>query len=309
MARPRLCTRGCQRPVTPETRCNKCQARDAAYRAAMDRKRPNAAERGYDTRWQKARAGYLLKHPRCAMPGCDNPATVVDHRIPHRGDQKRFWDRANWQPLCDHCHAKRKQIQENRPLSVEAERRRNPFLPAPRIPVTIVCGPAGAGKSTYVAKNAGPNDIVIDLDEIRAAISGGRIHAYTPEFLPAALDERNRLLASLATDTTHERAWFIVSAPTQAERVLWASKLKARVVLLDTPLNECERRIRADHARVGETDRMIRLAADWWGRHDADNQMGGGREETFPKRSLTGARRRSRKFSVELKKVRKESLI
>lgn len=31
-------------------------------------------------------------------------ATVVDHIIPHRGDQKLFWDRSNWQPLCEHHH-------------------------------------------------------------------------------------------------------------------------------------------------------------------------------------------------------------
>lgn len=31
-------------------------------------------------------------------------ATVVDHIIPHRGDQKLFWDRGNWQPLCEHHH-------------------------------------------------------------------------------------------------------------------------------------------------------------------------------------------------------------
>ena len=28
----------------------------------------------------------------------------VDHIIPHRGDQKLFWDRNNWQALCKPCH-------------------------------------------------------------------------------------------------------------------------------------------------------------------------------------------------------------
>ncbi len=32
------------------------------------------------------------------------PATVVDHIIPHRGDQKLFWDENNWQGLCEHHH-------------------------------------------------------------------------------------------------------------------------------------------------------------------------------------------------------------
>ena len=29
---------------------------------------------------------------------------LLDHIIPHRGDQKLFWDRSNWQPLCEHHH-------------------------------------------------------------------------------------------------------------------------------------------------------------------------------------------------------------
>jgi 5-methylcytosine-specific restriction protein A len=29
---------------------------------------------------------------------------VVDHIIPHRGDQALFWDEENWQPLCLVCH-------------------------------------------------------------------------------------------------------------------------------------------------------------------------------------------------------------
>lgn len=35
---------------------------------------------------------------------CYGMATVVDHIVPHRGDQKLFWDRSNWQPLCEHHH-------------------------------------------------------------------------------------------------------------------------------------------------------------------------------------------------------------
>nr|DAE96978.1 MAG TPA: HNH endonuclease [Caudoviricetes sp.] len=33
------------------------------------------------------------------------PATEVDHIIPHRGDQKLFWDMSNWQALCHNCHS------------------------------------------------------------------------------------------------------------------------------------------------------------------------------------------------------------
>lgn len=36
--------------------------------------------------------------------GIITEATVVDHIKPHRGDQKLFWDRGNWQALCKSCH-------------------------------------------------------------------------------------------------------------------------------------------------------------------------------------------------------------
>lgn len=31
-------------------------------------------------------------------------ATVVDHIVPHRGDDRLFWDEENWQALCKNCH-------------------------------------------------------------------------------------------------------------------------------------------------------------------------------------------------------------
>ncbi|WP_085981300.1 MULTISPECIES: HNH endonuclease signature motif containing protein [unclassified Paenibacillus] len=33
------------------------------------------------------------------------PATVVDHITPHKGDMGLFWDQGNWQPLCATCHS------------------------------------------------------------------------------------------------------------------------------------------------------------------------------------------------------------
>lgn len=69
--------------------------------------RKTTAEKGYGSRWQKARAVYLHSHPlcvRCLAKGRYVKATVVDHIIPHRGDRKLFWDRDNWQALCKSCH-------------------------------------------------------------------------------------------------------------------------------------------------------------------------------------------------------------
>lgn len=72
-----------------------------------DRLRGGADARGYDSRWRKARALFLKQHPLCAFCQAEGkvvPATVVDHIIPHRGDQRLFWDQTNWEPLCKGCH-------------------------------------------------------------------------------------------------------------------------------------------------------------------------------------------------------------
>jgi 5-methylcytosine-specific restriction endonuclease McrA len=77
-----------------------------------DDQRESSAKRGYGYKWQKAREGFLKSHPLCAMHldlGQYVPATLVDHIDPHKGDQTKFWNRANWQSLCKDCHDGAKQ--------------------------------------------------------------------------------------------------------------------------------------------------------------------------------------------------------
>lgn len=78
----------------------------------MAEKRDSSVKRGYNGRWQKARATWLRDHPLCAdhlKRGQYVAATVVDHIQPHRGDTALFWDTGNWQSLCKQCHDSYKQ--------------------------------------------------------------------------------------------------------------------------------------------------------------------------------------------------------
>ena len=82
--------------------------------------RESAAARGYGRRWRKARKTFLARHPLCAMCRAEGrvvAATLVDHIVPHRGGQALFWDRRNWQPLCDSHHGSAKQRHEARGYS------------------------------------------------------------------------------------------------------------------------------------------------------------------------------------------------
>ena len=77
--------------------------------------RQTSAQRGYGYRWQQARARHLKASPLCVMcerQGRIKAADVVDHIIPHRGDQSLFWDETNWQSLCRWHHDSVKQRQE-----------------------------------------------------------------------------------------------------------------------------------------------------------------------------------------------------
>lgn len=71
-------------------------------RYRYDKARLSSYQRGYDNRWRKYRLWFLEYHPLCSL--CGDPATVVDHIIPHKGDKKLFWDANNHQALCKACH-------------------------------------------------------------------------------------------------------------------------------------------------------------------------------------------------------------
>lgn len=73
-----------------------------------DQRRGTATQRGYDVHWRRARLAFLREHPLCVTcldEGRTIAATIVDHKIPHRGSEALFWDEGNWQALCFRHHA------------------------------------------------------------------------------------------------------------------------------------------------------------------------------------------------------------
>lgn len=85
----------------------KCERHAKQVRKDADARRPSATQRGYDHRWRKARERYLRLNPLCVSCFAVSrtaAATVVDHVIDHKGDERLFWDEGNWQALCKGCH-------------------------------------------------------------------------------------------------------------------------------------------------------------------------------------------------------------
>jgi 5-methylcytosine-specific restriction protein A len=133
------------------------------------------------------------------------------------------------------------------------------------IPVTVVCGAPGSGKNRYVESHAGAGDLIIDVDQIQAELSGLPLHHAGKSWFEPAVRERNRRLASLCTVETG-KAWFICSAPKAWQREHWAKSLSpVAIVVLLVPAADCVARMECDRRRPRTTlEELERRANRWW---------------------------------------------
>jgi len=93
------------------------------------RRRGTRQEQGYTNDWLRAAADFRAEHPLCAMclrRGRITPCQCVDHKIPHRGDPVLFWDRSNWQALCNPCHNGPKRREEEAARRAQVDRAARP---------------------------------------------------------------------------------------------------------------------------------------------------------------------------------------
>lgn len=200
----------------------------------------------------------LMLHPLCAeckKRGVVRASDEIDHIIPLGMGGTDSDD--NVQGLCTDCHALKSASED----AAHGGAMLHPdWMPRSAIPLTIVCGPPASGKTTYVKDHAGPHDPVIDLDTILASLQPGYVH-WSGErdwnLLTRAVRERNSRLAALSRATAG-KAWFIVSAPSKAERDWWAAKLGGTILLLNPGVEECKRR-----AMARGTPLAVQGIAEW----------------------------------------------
>lgn len=105
-----LCRGKCGRPVKGGY-CEACRAKGAA------RTEQSANHALYNYRWQRESKLYLQQHPIAVdyfgeHNGRVLLAEVVDHKIPHRGDLKLFWDHSNWQGLTKADHDRKTALED-----------------------------------------------------------------------------------------------------------------------------------------------------------------------------------------------------
>lgn len=240
----------------------------------------------YGRRWKQARLAFLSANPFCAMckaQGETRPANVVDHIVPHKGDENLFWDQSNWQALCEPHHNGEKASMEIRGYSdrigadgwpldpnhpsntgrqpVSGKAKPDDILPI-SVPVFLVVGPPASGKSTWCRQRMQPGDVLIDFDVIDAELNG-RARRPGTLYVPILRERNTRLIAAAAM--TQGCVFLPTTGARKDDRDWWKRKLgNVVVVLIDTDQATCIERINSDDERKHQAAASIEHAARWF---------------------------------------------
>ena len=259
----------CAQPGCPELaiKAGRCAAHQgqrpptASWASAeSDRWRGTPAERGYGAEWQRLRRRILKRAPFCQM--CGDKATQVDHVLPKaQGGTDDEW---NLQGLCATCH-------DAKTLRERGQGQRLPARPmTDQAQVTAIVGPAGSGKSYYVAQHSRWGDLIVDLDAIYCALSGLPPYEKPDTLLPFVCEARDAVIARLARGSAIRAAWIVTSAADAATRERLRQQLRAHVIVFETPPDECLRRIANDPRRQDKWELWTPIVQQWWHNYERD---------------------------------------
>jgi hypothetical protein len=137
-------------------------------------------------------------------------------------------------------------------------------------PTTLVCGPPGAGKSTYVAKHKGPCDLVLDVDSLFTALSGLTNRQKPPCLLEFVLAARKGIIDLLAAGYLGPpHAWIIMCGENNDVRAALAQRLGADVVVLPVSVGTCVKRMQQQGRSLAHITEMVGVGVRWQRRFKA----------------------------------------
>lgn len=129
--------------------------------------------------------------------------------------------------------------------------------------VFLVYGSPLSGKSTWVKENMTEGDLVIDIDSIWECVSGQDRYTKPNRLKSVVFAVRDNLLESVKYRRGKWlNAYVIGGYPYQGERDRLVDTLGAREVFIDTPYEECVRRLEACEDR--DVKQWEKYISDWW---------------------------------------------
>lgn len=130
--------------------------------------------------------------------------------------------------------------------------------------VYLVYGSPLSGKTTFVRDNMSEGDYIVDIDNIWQSVSGCDRYIKPNRLRSCVFSIRNYMIDMVRMrQGKWLNAWIIGGYPLISERERLRKSLDAREIYIDTPKDECIRRLHEcdDGRDIGEWTSFIE---DWW---------------------------------------------
>jgi 5-methylcytosine-specific restriction endonuclease McrA len=237
----------CQRRALPGTRY--CQAHQTDNQARQKRLLYDSFGRDEELRplyrckrWEVTRQRVLRRDILCVACG-HRAATEVDHVLRARlvvdnFGLDEFYSVDRLKGLCHTCHSQ-KTAHESGWAGSKGTRIESL---SDRTNTIVVCGQPASGKSTYIEEHKQQDDLVWDYDVVMQRITGLPLHQSLQGAIGSVLADRDNFIQ--ATSMCERRVWIICANPS-AYIVKLLHEAGASVVTMQTPDDECQRRLQA----------------------------------------------------------------
>ena len=134
--------------------------------------------------------------------------------------------------------------------------------------VYYVYGAPCSGKSTFVHESKGNSDLVLDIDLIWQAVTGGALYEKPDALKAAVFAMRDTLLDIVKTRTGKwERAWVIEGGALKSDRERRISALGAEDIFIQCDKETCLERLASDNTRELVREQWRGYIDDWFNRY------------------------------------------
>lgn len=129
----------------------------------------------------------------------------------------------------------------------------------------VLAGPPCAGKTTLAAHLAGPQDTVLDYDDLARALGSPALWRHPEPYRTMAEQTMQQHIHHAYLTPGYGTAWVLRTAPRAQQRASLARQWQATVYLLNPGERECKRRAKQDQRPSGTS----RAVSDWYHYHRA----------------------------------------
>lgn len=151
--------------------------------------------------------------------------------------------------ICFDCHNK-----EHKRFGYQSERQ-----------VIVVYGPPMSGKADFVRQNMNRGDIIIDMDQLYAAVSGLPYYDKPDNLFANVVGIHNHLVDNIKTrHGKWNNAWIIGGYADRYKRERMVNDLDAELVFLDVSKEECIQRLEQDEDRQYRQDEWRGYIEKWF---------------------------------------------